>query len=83
MLILETLESLDTTLNYINERVNKMTESLYEIDLEEDEIKPLVFKGLKTVEAARITLRTFFEALLDMNVYKTDLEDKCAELSEV
>ena len=41
-----------------------------------------MFKGLNSVEMARATLRTFFMVLLDLNVYKRDLETKCLEQDE-
>ena len=41
-----------------------------------------MFKGLNSVEMARATLRTFFMVLLDLNVYKRDLETKCIEQDE-
>ena len=34
------------------------------------------------MENARATLRTFFMVLLDLNVYKRDLEQKCIEQDE-
>lgn len=34
------------------------------------------------MEMARATLRTFFMVLLDLNVYKKDLEMKCIEQDE-
>ena len=68
-IIVETLESLDTTLDFLQQRVNKQVEKIHEIDFEQQKVdKPLEFKGLRTVETAKITLRTFFEFLLDLNV---------------
>ena len=40
------------------------------------------FKGLNNVENARATLKTFFTVLLDLNVYKKDLENKLIENDE-
>jgi len=31
------------------------------------------------VDAAKVTLQTFFGVMLDLNVYKRDLEIKCIE----
>jgi len=80
-IIVETLESLDTTLDFLQQRVNKQVEKIHEIDFEQQKVdKPLEFKGLRTVETAKITLRTFFEFLLDLNVQKRDLEGKIEEI---
>lgn len=80
-MIVETLESLDTTLDYVNGRINKLFESLQEVDVEQTG-KPLEFKGLKSIEAARFTLKTFFDMVLDLNIYKKDLEDKITDVAE-
>jgi len=42
----------------------------------------LDFKGLKSIEAARFTLKTFFDMVLDLNIYKKDLEDKISEIAD-
>jgi hypothetical protein len=47
-----------------------------------DSIEPLQFSGLKSVEAAKVTLQTFFGVLLDLNIYKRDLERSCIEQDE-
>lgn len=47
-----------------------------------DAIQPPRFKGLSNVDMARQTLRTFFMVLLDINVYKKELEAKCIEQDE-
>lgn len=50
--------------------------------MDADHIEPLKFSGLQSVEAARVTLQTFFSVMLDVNVYKRDLETKCIESDE-
>jgi hypothetical protein len=45
-------------------------------------INPPRFKGLNNVEVARATLQTFFLVMLDLNVYKKELETKCIEQDE-
>lgn len=45
-------------------------------------IDPPKFKGLNNVETAKATLKTFFMVLLDLNVYKKDLENKLIEQDE-
>ena len=47
-----------------------------------DSIQPPRFKGLNSVEMARATLKTFFMVMLDLNVFKRDLETKCIEQDE-
>ena len=37
---------------------------------------------MNSVEMARATLSTFFMVLLDLNVYKRELEQKCIEYDE-
>ena len=44
-----------------------------------DSIKPPGLKGLNSVEVARATMKTFFMVLLDLNVYKRELETKCID----
>lgn len=80
-MIIETLETLDTTLDFVNGRINKLYDSLQEVDIENTS-KALEFKGLKNIEAARLTLKTFFDMVLDLNVYKTDIEEKISELAD-
>lgn len=52
------------------------------IALDVDNIEPLKFSGLQSVDAARVTLQTFFSVMLDLNIYKRDLENKCIESDE-
>ena len=47
-----------------------------------DSIEAPRFKGLESVDVAKATLRTFFMVLLDLNIYKRDLETKCIEQDE-
>mmetsp|Transcript_35035 Transcript_35035/g.34046 ORF Transcript_35035/g.34046 Transcript_35035/m.34046 type:complete len:202 (+) Transcript_35035:2836-3441(+) len=77
--ISEELDSKDQTLEFINRKINEYAEELQGMDVD---IEPLNFKGLQSVDAARITLQTFFSVLLDLNVYKRDLEQKCIEQDE-
>lgn len=48
-----------------------------------EQVQPPRFKGLNNVDNARATLKTFFMVLLDLNVYKKDLENKLIEQDEV
>lgn len=78
--ITQTLETLDEHLEYVDERILKLKEEIGTFDM--DSIQPPRFKGLNSVEMARATLRVFFMVVLDLNVYKRDLENKCIEQDE-
>jgi uncharacterized coiled-coil protein SlyX len=78
--ITQTLDTLEEHLGYVEQKVRKIEEDISEWD--PDSIKPPRFKGLNSVEMAKATLKTFFMVLLDLNVYKRDLETKCIEQDE-
>ena len=75
--ITQTLDTLDEHLAFVTQKINKLREEISSFDM--DSIQPPRFKGLQNVDMARATLRTFFMVLLDLNVYKRDLETKCIE----
>lgn len=52
--ITDNLDSLDNTLEFINKKINTLTEEIMANDLEN--IEPLSFSGLKSVDAAKVTL---------------------------
>lgn len=52
--ITENLESMDETLDFINNKINELSEEIASIDA--DNIEPLQFSGLKSVDAAKVTL---------------------------
>jgi hypothetical protein len=37
------------------------------------------FNALNSIESARETLKAFFQVVLDLNIYKRDIESKCIE----
>ncbi len=78
--ITQTLDTLEEHLEFVNQKINKLREDIGSFDM--DSIQPPRFKGLNSVEMARNTLRTFFMVLLDVNVYKRDLETKLIEQDE-
>jgi len=78
--ITQTLDTLEEHLSYVQAKVTRLTEEVNSWDPES--IKPPRFRGLNSVEMARATLKTFFMVLLDLNVYKRDLETKCIEQDE-
>jgi Leucine-rich repeat (LRR) protein len=78
--ITQTLDTLEEHLNFVNNKINKLKEEIASFDM--DSIQAPRFKGLSSVEMARKTLRTFFMVLLDLNVYKRELETKLIEQDE-
>lgn len=78
--ITETLESFEDSCNFHAKKLNSLNEEA--IALAADNIEPLKFSGLQSVDAARVTLQTFFVVMLDLNIYKRDLENKCIESDE-
>lgn len=78
--VTEHLDSLDETLSFVNNKINELTEQIASLDI--DNVEPIKFSGLKSVDAAKVTLQTFFGVLLDINIYKRDLEVKCIESDE-
>jgi hypothetical protein len=40
------------------------------------------FNALDSIDSARATLKTFFQVVLDLNIYKRDIEAKCIEQDE-
>ena len=47
-----------------------------------DSVSPLSFNALDSLDSARATLKIFFQVVLDLNVYKRDLENKCIDQDE-
>jgi chromosome segregation ATPase len=75
--ITDHLESLEETYEYHSKKLNTLNEQA--LSLAADSIEPLKFVGLQSIDAARVTLQTFFSVMLDVNIYKKDLEKKCIE----
>ena len=78
--ITQTLDAIDEHLDYVSNLIAKTNTQIKAFDM--DAIQPPRFKGLTNVDMARQTLRTFFMVLLDVNVYKKELESKCIEQDE-
>ena len=70
--ITETLDMLDETLEFVQSKSNQIMEELESFDIET--ITPMNFNALGSIESAKATLKTFFGVVLDLNVYKRDLE---------
>jgi len=78
--ITETLDMLQETLEFVQSKLNQVTEELEAFDVES--ISPLSFNALESIDSAKATLKTFFQVVLDLNIYKRDLETKCLEQDE-
>lgn len=78
--ITQTLDTLEEHLAFVSSKINKIREEIASFDV--NNIEAPRFKGLSSVEMARKTLRTFFLVLLDLNVYKRELETKLIEQDE-
>lgn len=78
--ITETLDMLEETLEFVQSKVNQVTVEVEGFDLEG--VQPMHFNALDSIESAKATLKTFFQVVLDLNIYKRDLEQKCIEQDE-
>jgi len=78
--ITETLDMLEETLEFVQSKVNQVTEEVEGFDL--DAVQPMSFNALDSIESAKATLKTFFQVVLDLNIYKRDLEQKCIDQDE-
>ena len=78
--ITETLDMLEENLNYIENQVNASFEEIESFDIEN--VTTLSFNALETIESAKVTLKTFFQVFLELNVYNRDLEQKCIQQDE-
>jgi len=47
-----------------------------------DSVQPMSFNALDSIDSARATLKTFFQVVLELNIYKRDIEAKCIEQDE-
>lgn len=78
--ITATLDVLEEHLDHVDSKIAQITAEIKAFDM--DAVKPPRFKGLNNVDNARATLKTFFMVLLDLNVYKKELENKLIEQDE-
>jgi hypothetical protein len=78
--IVDTLDNLQEHMDFLLNKINEITTEINAYDM--NNINPPRFKGLNNVEVARATLQTFFLVMLDLNVYKKELETKCIEQDE-
>lgn len=73
----DNIESMEEKLAFISAKQSDINTTL--ININPDEIEQLSFNAMTSVEGARATLQTFFGILLDVNVYKKQLEEKVIE----
>ena len=78
--ITATLDVLEEHLDHVETKIASIESEIKAFSLES--VQAPRFKGLTNVENARATLKTFFMVLLDINVYKKDLENKLIEQDE-
>lgn len=76
----ETLDMLQETLEFVESKLYSVTEEIEAFDM--NNISPLSFNALESIDSAKATLKTFFQIVLDLNIYKRDLETKCLEQDE-
>ena len=79
--ITATLDVLEEHLDHVESKIYQISSEIKNFDM--DAIKPPRFNGLNNIDNARATLKTFFMVLLDLNVYKKDLENKLIEQDEL
>ena len=78
--ITATLDVLEEHLDHVETKISQIRSEIKAFDIES--VQAPRFKGLNNVDNARATLKTFFMVLLDLNVYKKDLENKLIEQDE-
>lgn len=78
--ITATLDVLEEHLDHVETKIASIESEIKAFNMES--VQPPRFKGLNNVDNARATLKTFFSVLLDLNVYKKDLENKMIEQAE-
>ena len=78
--ITATLDVLEEHLDHVESKIASIESEIKAFNMES--VAPPRFKGLSNVDNARATLKTFFTVLLDLNVYKKDLENKMIEQAE-
>ena len=78
--ITATLDVLEEHLDHVESKIASIESEIKAFNMES--VAPPRFKGLSNVDNARATLKTFFSVLLDLNVYKKDLENKMIEQAE-
>lgn len=68
---------LEEHLDHVEVKISSIESEIKAFDMEK--VQAPRFRGLNDVANARATLKTFFMVVLDLNVYKKDLENKLIE----
>jgi chromosome segregation ATPase len=68
----ERIETLEEKLSFLSEKANSINEEL--IKLNPDDAEHLIFKEVNSISGARACLSTFFNILLEINIYNKELE---------
>ena len=72
--ITENINSLDDKLEFINEKISVFNKEVIEINPEG--IESLRFEEISNLEEAKVYLGSFFNIFLEMNVYRSMVENK-------
>lgn len=73
----ENISSLDEKLEFVNEKISVFNKEVIEIDPEG--IEALRFEEIGNLEEAKVYLGSFFNIFLEMNVYRSMVENKILE----
>ena len=70
---------LEETLNFVNGKVDSVTEEIEDFDMESNQLS---FNALESIDSARETLKVFFKIFLDKNIWCRELENKLLEMDD-
>ena len=73
----ETVETLETQADFVEAKLAQIDAEL--LQFSPDDVEQLRFDQVQSIEGARACLGAFFGILLDVNVYKTELEARAAQ----
>ena len=73
----ETVETLETQADFVEAKLAQIDAEL--LQFSPDDVEQLRFDQVQSIEGARACLGAFFGILLDVNVYKTELEARSAQ----
>ena len=79
--ITENMNSLEDKLDFVSEKISTFEKEIIEINPES--IERLRFEEISNLEEAKIYLGSFFNIFLEMNVYRSMVENKILEQDEV
>ena len=79
--ITENMNSLEDKLDFVSEKISTFEKEVIEINPES--IERLRFEEISNLEEAKIYLGSFFNIFLEMNVYRSMVENKILEQDEI